>query len=51
MNFLKVGLLVGALVLAGGATQPNWNNTVVETDAGHRIGNPEAKLQLTEFVL
>ena len=50
MNFLKVGLLVGALVLAGGATQPNWNNTVVETDAGHRIGNPEAKLQLTEFV-
>ena len=58
--------LAGALVLAAGAaaqgTAPgttggttqgaarNWINTVALTDAGHRIGNPAAKVKLTEYV-
>src|SRR5690554_3374563 len=28
----------------------NWNATVSETAGGHRLGNPEAKVKLTEWV-
>ena len=49
MKLAKVALLAGALVLAGG-NKANWNNTVVETDAGHLIGNPDAETKLTEYV-
>lgn len=38
------------LVLAGGNTNGNWNNTVVEQDQGHRIGNPKAERVLTEYI-
>lgn len=50
MKSFKVVFLAGILAISGGATNPNWNNTVVETGTGHRIGNPEAKVKLTEFV-
>jgi len=41
-------LAVAALpALAAGK---NWLTTVVATEAGHRLGNPEAKTRLVEFV-
>jgi len=43
-----VALVAGA-VLLGGATRMNWDATVVETDYGHRVGNPDAKVKLVEF--
>jgi protein-disulfide isomerase len=46
---LKVAILAGALVLAGG-NSPNWNATVTEQNQGHVIGNPEAENTLTEYV-
>jgi len=49
VKLAKAALLAGALVLAGG-NSPDWNTTVVETDAGHLIGNPDAKIKLTEFI-
>ena len=50
MKLVKAVVLAGILAISGGATRPDWNTTVVKTDVGHRIGNPDAKLQLTEFV-
>ncbi len=50
MKLFKAALLAGIIAVTGGANKPNWNNTVVETDAGHLIGNPDAKVKLTEFV-
>jgi len=46
--------VAGALLLAGaaaaqGATR-NWLTTVAPTDAGYAIGNPAAKVKLTEYV-
>lgn len=49
MKSLKVAILAGALVLAGG-NSPNWNATVTEENQGHVIGNPEAETTLTEYV-
>lgn len=49
MKLAKAALLAGAMMLVA-ADKPNWNNTVVETDAGHLIGNPEAETRLTEYV-
>lgn len=46
---LKLAALSASGLLLAGAS-PNWNTTVVETDGGHRIGNPEAKVKLQEFV-
>jgi protein-disulfide isomerase len=40
-------LAVGAV--AQGAAR-NWINTVVATDGGHRIGNPNAPVKLTEYI-
>jgi protein-disulfide isomerase len=46
--------LAAATLLASAAlaqrSAPNWLATVVETEGGHRIGNPEAKVSLTEFI-
>jgi len=50
---VSLALLAAAALLAGGAKAPatrDWNAAVVETDAGHRIGNPQAALKLVEFV-
>jgi len=35
---------------SGQASNRDWNATVAETDGGHRIGNPAAKLKLTEYI-
>lgn len=35
---------------AAQATNRNWLTTVALTDAGHRIGNPGAKVKLTEYI-
>lgn len=48
-------IVLKALALAATAAMTisangNWNTTVVQTDAGHRIGNPEAKVKLVEFI-
>ena len=43
-------LAVAALVLSG-QTNHNWNTVVAVTaDSAHRIGNPEAKVKLVEYV-
>ena len=46
-------LALAALPLSGAIGQQaggNWLATVAATDGGHRIGNPDAKVKLTEFV-
>lgn len=45
----KAAVLAGAALLSVGATG-NWVATVAETDGGHRIGNPEAKVRVAEYV-
>lgn len=39
-----------ATVAPAQQSAPNWLITVAETDGGHRIGNPEAKVRLTEYI-
>jgi len=41
-------MALAAPVLVG--ANGNWNATVAETAGGHRLGNPEAKVKLTEWV-
>ena len=45
---------LAATVAVGAAAQAtgnlNWLQTVVVTDGGHRIGNPAAKVKLTEYI-
>lgn len=47
-----VSLAACAMIASAGAapTRGNWTNMVVRTDGGHRVGNPEAKVSLIEFV-
>lgn len=45
---LIAGLLGSAGLLIG--ANGNWNTTVERTDRGHLIGNPQAKVKLTEFI-
>jgi protein-disulfide isomerase len=45
----KAGVLAAAAVFALG-NAGNWNTSVVEADGAHRIGNPEAKVELIAFV-
>lgn len=45
---MAVLMAVGAVAL--GAATTNWNNTVARVDGGHRIGNPDAPVKLTEYV-
>jgi protein-disulfide isomerase len=47
-RMVRAALALGMAVLAIGAT-PNWNNEVIETAAGHRVGNPDAKVKLIAF--
>jgi protein-disulfide isomerase len=35
---------------AGQANKRDWNATVAETAGGHRIGNPQAEVKLTEYI-
>ena len=52
-SFVRAAALVAAAAFLGGTTgtQPraNWDSTVVETEAGHRVGNPDAKVTLIEI--
>jgi protein-disulfide isomerase len=46
-------LVIAALLAAAPVTAAlgqNWLTTVAATEAGHRIGNPQAKTKLIEFV-
>ena len=45
----KATIAASAMFLTTGANG-NWNATVVRTDGGHLIGNPDAKVKLKEFV-
>ena len=46
----RTAVLIGAAALSLAATM-NWNTAIAETPAGgHRLGNPAAKVRLTEFV-
>lgn len=49
MKTVKVALLAGILALAGG-NSANWNTTVVESNQGHVIGNPQARTTLAEYI-
>ncbi|MEO6041006.1 MAG: thioredoxin domain-containing protein [Croceibacterium sp.] len=53
-KWLRAGLAALAVVAAAGASAQssnrNWLGVVTLTDAGHRIGNPAAKLRLTEYI-
>lgn len=46
----KIGLAAAAAVFGIAANAPNWNTVITEADGAHRIGNPEAKVSLIEFV-
>lgn len=47
----RIFMLAAAALLSVAATRANWNVTVEETPAGgHRLGNPDAKAKLIEFV-
>src|SRR3546814_17090294 len=46
---VKAALLAGILALTGG-NSPNWNTTVVESNQGHVIGNPQARTTLAEYI-
>lgn len=48
-RFATIGALA-FIAVAAPANTSNWNTNVVVTDGGHRFGNPDAKLQLIEFV-
>ncbi|KLI63479.1 thioredoxin domain-containing protein [Aurantiacibacter marinus] len=46
-----IGAALAALALpAAPAMAQDWNTQIVETDQGTRVGNPEAPMQLVEFV-
>ncbi|MGV2496902.1 thioredoxin domain-containing protein [Pelagerythrobacter aerophilus] len=54
-RFAKAGALAIAATFALGSSgavgkSGNWNTTVVEADGAHRIGNPDAKVELIAFV-
>jgi protein-disulfide isomerase len=48
---IKAAALAGIALLASGQSNRNWNTVIAATaDGAHRIGNPEAKVKLVEFV-
>ena len=49
-TMVKAAALAGIALLASAQTNRNWNTVIVEVDGAHRIGNPEAKVQLVEFI-
>ncbi len=51
MKFASVGLAtVAALTATASLAAGNWLTTVATIGGGHQIGNPAAKVKLTEFV-
>lgn len=49
-RLMQAAALAATAVLLSGATRANWETQVVATEYGHRIGNPEAKIKLVEFI-
>ena len=49
IRLVAAAALAGATLLLGGANTP-WHATVAETGTSHRIGNPEAKVRVTEYI-
>ena len=47
---VQAAALVTAAALLGGATRMNWDTEVVATEFGHRIGNPDAKVKVVEYL-
>lgn len=51
MRFLSAALVAGMAVLSLGATRADWTQTFAVGEGGsHVVGNPRAKVKLTEFV-
>ena len=50
-GLVRAALLAAAAVLLSGQTRvrADWDTVVAETDLGHRVGNPDAKVKLVEF--
>ena len=48
-RLILAGMLLAAAPLSYAAAQ-NWNDTFAQTEAGHRVGNPDAATKLIEFV-
>ena len=50
-GLVRAALLSAAAVLLSGQTRvrADWDTVVAETDLGHRVGNPDAKVKLVEF--
>ena len=42
-------LMAAAVLLCGQAPRSNWDQTVVQTELGHRVGNPDARVRVVEF--
>ena len=49
-RMVQAVLLLGAAALLTGATRANWDIEVVKTELGHRVGNPDAKVKVVEFM-
>jgi protein-disulfide isomerase len=49
-TILKAAALAGIALLTSGQTNRNWSTVVSEINGAHRIGNPEAKVKLVEYV-
>src|SRR5918993_6039985 len=49
-TIVKAAALAAVALLASGQTNRNWNTVVTEVAGAHRIGNPEAKVKLVEYV-
>ena len=47
---LALAVLAAATASAGLAATPNWLTVVDTAHGGHAIGNPDAKVKLTEFI-
>lgn len=47
---LSIGASGDALGQSARPAAGNWNTAIIQTDGGHRIGNPDAKVKLIEFV-
>ena len=49
-TIVKAAMLAGIALLASGQANRNWNTVIAEVNGAHRIGNPEAKVKLVEYV-
>lgn len=50
MTPLRLALIAAAAALLVAAAPSNWNTAVTVNDGAHQVGNPAAKVTLTEFV-